>query len=103
MKKTLHLTLKKLQFQVTSSGEKRYEFRRPSDWIKSRLINKSYDLVKFTNGYGSDKPYFICKFLGWSYATPSSQKYSNGLVVNITEGYYQIDLGEILEIGNIKT
>ena len=24
-----------------------------------------------------------------------------GLVVNVTDGYYQIDLGEILEIGNV--
>jgi len=102
MKKILHLTLKKPQFQVTSSGEKRYEFRRPSDWIKARLVNKSYDFVKFTNGYGSDKPFFICEFLSWSYAKPALHQYSNGLVVNVTDGYYQIDLGEILETGNIK-
>ena len=102
MKKILHLTLKKPQFQVTSSGEKIYEFRRPSDWIKSRLIDKEYDLVKFTNGYGSDKPFFICEYLGWSFAKPASYKYSNGLVVNVTDEYYKIDLGAILEIGNIK-
>ena len=51
MTKILHLTLKKPQFQVTISREKRHEFRRPSDWIKSRLVNKSYDFIKFTNGY----------------------------------------------------
>lgn len=102
MSKILHLTLKKPQFQVTLSREKRHEFRRPSDWIKSRLNNKSYDLIKFTNGYGSDKPFFICEFLGWTYAEPRMLRYSNDLVVNITDGYYQIDLGDILEVGNIK-
>jgi hypothetical protein len=102
MKKTLYLTLKKPQFQVTSSGEKNIEYRRPSDWIKTRLMGKTYDLVKFTNGYGSDKPYFICEFQGWSYAQAGSHKYSNGLIVNVTDGYFQIKLGKILEIGNIK-
>jgi hypothetical protein len=102
MKKILYLTLKKPQFEVTSTGEKSIEYRRPSDWIESRLIGKSYDLVKFTNGYGADKPYFICEFLGWSHAKAGLHKYSNGLVVNVSDGYFQIELGSILEIGNIK-
>lgn len=101
MKKTLYLTLKKPQFEVTSSGEKNIEYRRPSDWIKSRLVGKSYDLIKFTNGYGADKPYFICEFLGWSLAEPGVHKYSNGLEVFVRSGYFQINLGKVIELGNL--
>ncbi len=102
MKKILFLTLKKQQFQVTFSGEKKYEFRRPSKWIESRLIGKDYDYVKFTNGYGSDKPFFVCELLGWTKATPKTLKFSNGLIVDVKHGYYQIDLGKVVESGNIS-
>ena len=47
MNKTLYLTLKKPQFKVTLSGEKKIEYRRHSEWISSRLTNKKYENVKF--------------------------------------------------------
>jgi hypothetical protein len=70
--KTLHLTLHKAAFDVMVTGEKKLEFRTPSKWINSRLFNKDgtkkhYDYIKFTNGYGSDKPYFVCEFKGFDY------------------------------------
>lgn len=99
--KTLHLTLKKPQFQVTLSREKQSEFRRPTLWIQSRLIDKSYDFVKFTNGYGNDKPCFTCKFLGWRFATEGTYIYSNGLVVSVDESYFEILLGEIVQVKNV--
>ena len=95
MPKVLFLTLKKPQFEATISGEKIFEYRRPSDWIKSRLINKNYDLVKFVNGYGLDKPYFICEFLGWTIAKRGTHKYSNNLVVDVKENYFQINLENV--------
>ncbi|MBC7766554.1 hypothetical protein H7Y21_00985 [Arenimonas sp.] len=101
-KKILYLTLKKPQFQVTVSGEKKSEFRRPSKWILSRVLNKQYDFVKFTNGYGSDKPSFRCEFKGWKYAEPKRYVYSNGLVVNTDSNYIEIVLGCILEVENYK-
>lgn len=100
--KILYLTLKKPQFQVTVSGEKSSEFRKPSQWILSRVLNKEYDLVKFTNGYGSDKPYFICEFISWKYAEPATHNYSNGLVVKVDSSYIEILLGKILKIENYK-
>lgn len=100
--KTLYLTLKKLQFQVTVSGEKTSEFRRPSKWILSRLINKDYDIIKFTNGYGSDKPNFTCEFKGWKYAEKKKHIYSNGLVVNAGSDYIEMPLGSILSIENYE-
>ncbi len=101
-KNILYLTLKKPQFQVTVTGEKSSEFRRPSKWIFSRVLNKTYDFVKFTNGYGLEKPNFICEFKGWKYAEPGSHKFSNGLVVNVDESYIEILLGKIIEIENYK-
>ena len=61
----LHLTLKKHWFDLMLSGEKKQEFRKPSEWIRTRLVGKDYDLIKFVNGYGSDKPYFVCECLGY--------------------------------------
>lgn len=101
-KKILYLTLKKPQFQVTFSREKQIEYRKHGNWIKSRLLNKDYDLVKFTNGYGSDKPFFVCKFLGWEYSRAGIHNFSNGLKVIVSEGDIAIKLGNIIESGNIK-
>ena len=47
----LKLTLKKKWFDLMIVGKKNKEFRKPSKWIDSRLIGKSYNFVKFTNGY----------------------------------------------------
>ena len=94
-KRILYLTLKKPQFQVTSSGEKKLEYRRRSDWILSRLIDKKYDFIKFTNGYGKGKPSFMCEFISWEYTTENTYTYSNGLVVNVSNGDIAITLGKI--------
>jgi len=63
----LYLSLKKEPFAVMVTGEKQEEFRKNSGWIRSRLFDKKdnekkYDYIKFVNGYGADKPYFICKY-----------------------------------------
>jgi hypothetical protein len=100
--KILYLTLKKPQFQVTFSREKQIEYRKNGDWIKSRLLKKDYGFVKFTNGYGLNKPYFICEFLGWEYSKAGIHKYSNGLKVFVNEGDIAIKLGNIIDSGNIR-
>ena len=43
MEKILFLVLKELPFRATLSGEKKIEYRRQSEWIKSRLVDKNYD------------------------------------------------------------
>jgi hypothetical protein len=103
MKRTLHLSLKKKPFDVMVTGEKTKEYRIPSNWIKSRLFEKTYDLVKCVNGYGFDKPYFIAKYLGF-YRThqDSTKTFSNGLVVEIKDGDFIIQLGEIVQKGNLN-
>lgn len=100
--KTLLLTLPKEPFDVMVTGEKRLEFRKPSNWILSRLFykdgtKKEYDLIKFVNGYGNDKPYFFCQFKGF-YHSPINRikktySYSNGLSVTPEENDVVIILG----------
>lgn len=113
-KKVLHLTLSKAPFEVMVTGEKKQEFRKPSKWIESRLIldktkvysPKEYDLVKFTNGYGKNCPYFIVEYKMWHRHSPFYKElkkvYSNGLEVLVESGDYIIHLGEIIEIGNYE-
>jgi hypothetical protein len=103
IKRVLHLTISKLPFEVMYTAEKKIEYRVPSQWILRRLINKKYDLVKFVNGYGNDKPYFIAEYNGWKFESkPKINQYSNGLKVETYIGYIKIYLGDVIEIGNIK-
>ena len=89
------------------SGEKKKEIRKPSDWIKSRMLDKQgnekrFDVVKFTNGYGSDKPFFIAKYLGFYIAVESKLlNYSNGLIVKESVGDVVLVFGGIIEKGNL--
>lgn len=107
--KILYLTLTRLPFETMITGEKDREYRTntPSDWIKSRLIEKKTGKekpithVKFTFGYGNNQPYFICRFSGFEIAKKNyTVKYSTGLVVNVKKGDYRILLGKIIEKNN---
>jgi hypothetical protein len=105
----LHLSLKKEPFAVMFTGEKQEEFRKNSDWIRSRLFDKEdnereYDYIKFVNGYGADKPYFICKYEGFMecYMDVAERKYSNGLsITGIGKGDFIIYCGDVVERGNL--
>lgn len=103
----LSLTLSALPFEVMVTEEKSLEFRKPSDWMKSRLYDKDtrkkhYDYVRFTHGYGSDKPYFVARYIGFSQAPyKQSKRYSNGLSFIVNKGDFILRLGEIVERGNI--
>ena len=90
------------------TGEKDVEFRNQSQWIKSRVFNKDgtikqYDAVKFINGYGNDKPYFIAEFktVNRSPFDDYMQHY-NGLHFMVRKGDIKIFLGRILEVGNFN-
>lgn len=107
-KKTLYLSLKKSPFEVMVTGEKTNEYREPSQWIKSRLYDKNgnpkhYDEIRYTNGYGPDKPYFVTDFYGGhTNIITQSIEYSNGFRVIIASGDYIIVHTKILEKGNLK-
>jgi len=53
--KILHLTLKKQWFDMIKSGEKREEYREIKPYWDKRL-NKSYDVIRFRNGYSKGSP-----------------------------------------------
>ena len=83
------------------TGEKDREYRRPSKWILSRLFNKEYDVVEFTNGYGKDKPRFTCEFLGWEYSPVDRYlAFTNGLLVDVKAGDIVINLGKVISVEN---
>lgn len=103
MKDTLFLSLKKLPFELMVAGLKPDEFRKPSAWIIARLVGKKYKYIKFTNGYGPDKPWFKVEYNGYSIASIAYvYHYSNGLVVFVLPGDYVISLGKIIDSGNLK-
>ena len=97
----LHLTLKKQWFDLMVTGQKTVEYRRPSKWIKDRLVDKEYEVVKFVNGYGDDKPYFLCEYKGYEISKSSKQHDYNGFKVKYEKGDYLIHLGKIIETGNL--
>lgn len=109
--KTLFLTLNKPAFDVMVTGEKTWEYRKPSQWINSRLFDKQgrfreYDVVHFRNGYRTDRPYFIAEFL---YVLPypveitKTVVYSTGFSHQVSFGDFGIKLGDIIEKGNLIT
>ena len=94
---TLKLSINKKAFDVMVSGEKTEEFRDVSKWILSRL-KKDYEYIQFTNGYGSERPVFIAKYLG-HVVGDVDKKYSNGLIVQGNKVI--LKFGEITEKRNI--
>lgn len=106
--KILHLSVNKAPFDVMVTGEKGWEFRKPTRWIKSRMFNKdgsvkSYDLVQVTNGYGNHRPQFTAKFKGfYLHFGPFTWEYSNGLQVSVSKDDYAIELGKIISTKNTK-
>lgn len=83
------------------TGEKDVEVRAKGAWIKTRLFNedgskKLYDIIRFTNGYGSKRPYFVCEYKGFDNCNGMNMIYSNGLTLNFREDRWIIYLGKIL-------
>lgn len=105
--KTLHLTLSKEPFAVMVTGEKQQEFRDPSQWMISRMYKNgriaNYDFVKFTNGYGKDKPYFIAVYKDFYRENRATRhEWSTGFAVVSVPGDFVINIGQIIEKGNLN-
>jgi len=82
-------------------GIKTKEYRAPSKWIETRLIGKNYDLIKFVNGYGSDKPFFICEYKGYEINNKKKFAQYDNNKIEINKGDYVINLGKIIQKGNL--
>ena len=101
--KVLHLTLKKNWFMLMLKGTKKIEYRRPSEWIKQRLVGKEYDFIKFVNGYGADKPFFIAEFLGYEISKKKEKiNFKDNSPIEVNPGDFKILLGKVIEKGNLK-
>ena len=104
----LVLSLKKEWFDLMVAGKKRIEYRVPSEWIKSRLhdgktnVKYKYDTIKFTNGYGSTKPQFVCKFKGFDIASEAETVKFGKSIVSVKKGTYKIRLGNILSTRYVR-
>jgi hypothetical protein len=101
VKKVLKLTLKKKWFDLMCAGFKKIEFREPSDWIYSRLLDKNgdakkYDLIEFKNGYSKNAPCFCCEFLGWDVEEKQTEYIFGGVKIISEVGMIKIFLGKIL-------
>lgn len=108
MNRTLKLNVKHRWFELMVTGQKNLEFRKPSDWIKSRLLNKEYDLIEIRSGYGKHRPYFIAKYKGYienketfcvGYANPHG---IGGIILTIEPEDFIIEIGKIKQIGNYE-
>ena len=97
--KILYLTLHKKAFEAVLSGGKQKEYRKPSKWILSRLKGKGYDRIRFTNGYGRNRPFIEVSYRGWEFSVSRcSILYFNGLMVEVAEGDVIISFGTHMHV-----
>ena len=101
----LHLTLKKKWFDLIANGEKIFEYREyKQHWI-FRLLGESgtrnYEEMRFTNGYGSHRPYIRSEFIGIAIMYGKHCEPDNGEPLESEQKYFVIGLGKVLEIGNV--
>jgi len=91
--KVLHMTLKKRWFDMILSGEKTEEYREIKPYWTKRL-EKTYDVIRFRNGYGSKVPVFDIEFLG---AVVSRGRAEWGAPDKVV---YVLSLGKLLKSSN---
>ena len=63
-KSILYLTLEREWFDDIVRGVKNEEYRGLKDYWKTRLEGRTYDVVRFRNGYAADAPEMDVEFLG---------------------------------------
>lgn len=86
MTKILHLNLHRRFFEAIARKRKRIEYRKQSAYWRSRLEERSYEVILFRNGYAKDAPEMLVEFRGL-------RRYGRG-----RDAYYAIRLGRILRI-----
>ncbi len=84
-KKILHLTLHRKWFDAIRSGRKKEEYRDPTPYWDKRLEFKTFDVVRFVNGYGKNRPFMVVECEG-------THRCRSGWIIH---------LGKILEVGNV--
>lgn len=94
--KILHATIHRQWFLKIASGEKPEDYREIKDSWTKKLEGKSYDAVRFRNGYQKDAPIITLVFNGYRKGIGNPNW---GAPLN--ETVYILELGEILEIINL--
>ena len=87
----LHLTLKKKWFDMIASGVKKEEYRETKPYWDKRLMGRSYDVIRFRNGYAKDAPTLIVEYKGLDIALGVIEWGAPG-----ETPVYILELGEIL-------
>ena len=64
MNSVLPLTLRREFFDQIAAGEKTIEYREQKPYWKTRLEGKTFDLVRFRNGYHANAPEMEVEFRG---------------------------------------
>lgn len=109
MSKILHLTLTKKWFDMILSGEKKEEYREPKAYWNNRLFekgllffpSKTFDIIRFRNGYQKDAPQMDVEFISTTYKSKYSDFNSYWGAIKGND-YIVIELGKVLNSKNIK-
>ena len=79
----LHLTLEREWFDEIVRSDKNEEYRELKDYWKTRFEGRTYDIVRFRNGYASDAPEMDVEFLGLAEAVKDgAERHPQGLVLD---------------------
>lgn len=119
--KILHLNLKKKWFDMIASGEKKEEYREiKPHWIQrltwheyhtaghielihalasGAAIRQDFDAIQFKNGYSKDAPTMLVELKHIHYGVI---KRTNWADAGWGNWFFCLELGEILEVENIK-
>ena len=64
--KTLYLIVYRDIMDRIFNGEKTIEYRECTEYWEKRIVDKPYDLIRITNGYGNDtRPYIVMEYKGY--------------------------------------
>ena len=88
--KVLHLNLIRRYFAEIAGKSKRIEYRKRTAYWNSRLEGRTYDIIKFRNGYATKAPEMLIEFRG----VKKIRKWGGP--------YYAIQLGRILALRRWK-
>lgn len=104
-----HLTLsvKEPWFSLMQKGEKTFEVRKASKWIKSRLygkygVGKHYRYITIINGYGDHRPRFTAIYNGFGYGYKKEYTFTDGSILKVNPEDFVLNIGSIIERKNIK-
>jgi len=86
----LHLNLHREFFAQIAAGTKRIEYRERTPFWKTRLEGRTYDVIRFRNGYATRAPEMDVEFLRIR------------RILKAKSPYYAIRLGKILRLKRWK-